>query len=90
MNTATLNIGKQVTVIIGGCVTSEKMGNFVNVVTSMESVKLTGMSKPAKKSKYENLLLNAGFKVSSVDYCHNAEFDGINSDVISYSISFSK
>ena len=90
MTTATLDIGKQTTLIIGGIVTTEKMGSFESIINKFDNIIFTGMSKPAKKEKYERLLDNAGFSKSCVWYDRNAGFEGINSDVIDFRIKYTK
>jgi hypothetical protein len=94
MKAANLNIGKQITLIeyIKGAVlvSSDKMGNFESVIANFDTIEVTGLSKPAKKVKYENMLLNAGFKAVQIHYCDNAGFEGNNSDVLTYSITYQK
>jgi hypothetical protein len=48
-----------------------------------------GDSKPAKLNKYVNLALQNGF-VKSAETIKNAGFEGKNSDVLSYKITFTK
>jgi len=90
MTTATLNIGKQTTLIVGGIVTTEKMGSFESIINKFNSIIFTGMSKPAKKEKYEKMLVNSGFSKSVVLFDRNAGFDGINSDVIDFRVEYTK
>ena len=90
MTTASICIGKQVTVIIGSYVHTEKMGNFESVISEHNTVVVYGMSKPAKKAKYENLVLSCGFKLVEVSYERNAGFEGNNSDVIDYRKIYAK
>ena len=88
MKSASLIIGKQVTLVVGGKVTTEKMGSFETVISNFNTIIFCGMSKPAKKQKYENLLTKAGFSVNEVCYSHNAGFEGLNSDVIDFRIEY--
>lgn len=52
MKTATLNIGKKITLIEGGLVYSENMGCFESMILDYTVIELVGLSKPNKKSKY--------------------------------------
>lgn len=90
MKAATLNIGKQITLISGSLVYTEKMGSFESIISEYTIIELVGLSKPAKKAKYENLLLSNGFSMLKVYWNENACFKGKNSDVINYRIAYEK
>lgn len=94
MRIATLNIGKQITIIesvLGFAkVHSEKMGNFESIISKLDTIELVGLSKPTKKIKYEKMLLNNGFSANKIYWCDNAGFEGNNSDVLNYRIEYKK
>ena len=85
---ATLNISKKITVLTGNFVYTSNMLNFESIILKNDIVYLTGLSKPSKKDKYEQLLLNNGFTLLKVYWNDNAGFDGKNSDVINYRIAY--
>jgi hypothetical protein len=87
---ATLNINKKITVVTGNLVYTSNMSDFDNIVVKHNIVYLTGLSKPAKKSKYEQLLLNNGFTLLKVYWNENAGFEGKNKDVINYRIAYER
>lgn len=87
---ATLNIGKKITVVSGNCVYNSNMSEFENIIVKHNIVYLTGLSKPSKKNKYEQLLLNNGFTLLKVYWNEIAGFEGKNSDVINYRIAYER
>jgi hypothetical protein len=90
MTHATLNLGKKITLIVGSSVYNENMCNFQDIISKFNTIELSGLSKPGKKAKYENMLLSTGFNVGTIIYCNNAGFEGNNSDVINFRIEFNK
>jgi len=94
MKTATLNIGKQITMIEQlanfAIIHNEKMGKFTEIIATLDVVVLVGLSKPAKKAKYEKMILENGFVASNIFWCENAGFEGNQSDCISYRIEYKK
>ena len=94
METVTISISKVITKItnskLGGVVTTHKLSQLIDVVSSLESFYFVGTAKPNKLGKYENVLLSNGFVLSDVDYKKNAGFEGENSDVIDFRISYKK
>lgn len=90
MENITLNIGKEVTLITKSFVRSEKMGNFAELISSLNNISLVGLSKPNKMNKYMNLLIENGFVLTETLYCNNAGFEGKNSDVLNYRYNYTK
>ena len=89
MATATLSLGKKITLIVGGAVYTQNCGNFESIISKFDNIIFTGLSKPNKKNKYQSMLENKGF-TSTVVFSENAGFEGANSDVINFRIEFSK
>ncbi len=94
MANATLVLGQKITLMesVGACViiSSDKMGNFTATVSRFDRIDFNGMAKPAKMAKYQSLLVEAGFSVKSEQWVSNAGFEGKNSDVISFNITYAK
>lgn len=94
MTTATLNISKSLTKMVttsfGTLISSYKLGQLNIAVADLKSFDFTGTAKASKFSKYEEVLLNAGFCVSEVLYSDNAGFEGANSDVINFRVVYAK
>jgi hypothetical protein len=89
MTTASIYITKKITVIKGCIVTEHDMNEFTNIIQNLQCFDIKGDSKPAKLNKYVNLALQNGF-VKSAETIKNAGFEGKNSDVLSYKITFTK
>lgn len=86
----TLVLGKKITLITNHTVQDFNMNLFNSIIEKFDIITLVGLSKPAKKDKYSNMLLNNNFTISKVNYNDNAGFEGKNSDVINFSIEFKK
>lgn len=67
-----------------------KMAMFTDIISSRNVVTIHGLAKQAKMEKYINLMIDNGFTMSKLNHSHNAGFEGKNSDVVSYSITFTK
>lgn len=93
MNTVSIKIGNAITVIksVNGSsiVNQYKMNKFSNVIESLDSFTISGDSKPAKLNKYIALALACNFTISKQDI-KNAGFEGVNADVLSYNLLFTK
>jgi hypothetical protein len=90
MKTATLSISKSITLIDGSSVFCSKMSSFESIINNYNLIRFTGMSTPSKFNKYENLLLNNGFVLCQTFWNQNAGFEGKNSNVMNFSISYIK
>ncbi len=93
MNTVSIKIGNAITVIksVNGSsiVNQYKMNKFSDVIKSLDSFNISGNSKPAKLNKYIALACASNFIISKKDI-RNAGFEGVNADVLSYNLSFTK
>ena len=94
MAQATLNLGKKATFIkegtFGTSVCAENLGDITAVVADITNLTLTGLAKPSKLAKYQAVVLNAGFVLTSTDWNNNAGFEGKNGDVVSFRINYTK
>ena len=94
MNTS-ISIDKILTVIEyvterTSLVSMHKMSCFESIISRHKNITLSGYAKPAKKEKYHKLMIENGFSVSKTNHCQNVGFEGRHSDVLSYSIEYTK
>jgi len=85
-----LVIGKKITLITKHFTQDFNMSSFDSIIQNFDVITLIGLSKPRKKEKYSNILLNNNFTIYKVNYNENAGFEDKHSDVLSYSIQFKK
>lgn len=90
MKTGHLIIGKKITLITEHTVQDFNMNLFDSIIQNFDLITLIGLTKPLKKEKYSNILLNNNFIISKVNHNENAGFEDNNSDVLNYSIEFKK
>ncbi|UXO94072.1 hypothetical protein Pan5_30 [Pseudanabaena phage Pan5] len=90
MNNATISISKVATKIVGGKVTIYKLGQFSEAIGNHDVISITGLSKPAKLAKYQELLVQSGYQLADTVWFTNAGFEGSNADVINFSFIYTK
>lgn len=94
MRTATISIQKILTIMektsFGTITSCKKMGSFDSIINDFDKIQITGMAKPSKLNKYKQIMINNNFVNTNIVALNNAGFDGINSDVISFSLVFEK
>ena len=90
MKTGHLIIGKKITLITEHTVQDFNMNLFDSIIQNFDVITLVGLTKPLKKEKYSNILLNNNFTISKVNRNDNAGFEDKHSDVLDYSIEFKK
>ena len=90
MKISHLVIGKKITLITEHFTQDFNMSSFDSIIKKFDVVTLIGLTKPRKKEKYSNILLNNNFMICKVNYNENAGFEDKHSDVLNYSIQFKK
>ena len=90
MKTGHLIIGKKITLITEHTVQDFNMNLFDSIIQNFDVITLVGLTKPLKKEKYSNILLDNNFIISKINHNENAGFEDNNSDVLNYSIEFKK
>lgn len=90
----TLHINKIISKVISsngvGFVSNHKQGELAQLIKGVDVFTITGTSKPGKLAKIKQTIENSGFTCSSVNWEENAGFEGNLSDVVNYSIIYTK
>lgn len=93
MATATLILGSKITLIKevfgGSLVKSGNMSELPTFVKNVNVLSFKGMAKQTKVNKYKKIISDLGFSELSIEWERSAGFDGANSDVIDFNITYS-
>jgi thiamine monophosphate kinase len=91
--TTTIEISRVITKISTknncGNVSTLKLSDMNKALLGLNEFQLTSTLKPSKFDKYNNIINNLGFCIS-VQTCNSAGFEGENSDVNNYKITYIK
>lgn len=90
----TLHISKIISKVISsngiGFVSNHKQGELIDLINGVDVFTITGQSKLSKLNRIKQIIESNGFTCSSVNWEENAGYSGSNSDVINYSIIYTK
>ena len=78
MKTGHLIIGKKITLITEHTVQDFNMNLFDSIIQNFDVITLVGLTKPLKKEKYSNILLDNNFIISKINHNENAGFEDNN------------
>jgi len=90
----TLHISKIISKVISSngsaFVSNHKQGELADLINGVDVFTITGASKPAKLSRIKQIIEANGFTCSVTNWEESAGYEGVNSDVVNYSIIYTK